>query len=151
MSRMIEFTDEQIIQVEALAACLSLEQVADYFGITKMTFYALMDRNPEILLRYKKGKAVAIQEVAQGLIAQAKGGDKVCQMFFLKTQAGWREQDFNTETDKTASAASDFLKAISLLVTGSDGTTKTDNKCGTKTNKKQSKKPVNKGKKTIKK
>ena len=52
--------DEQIIQVESLAAVLSVEQIADYFGIGRTTFYSVMDRQPEVSERYKKGRAKAL-------------------------------------------------------------------------------------------
>jgi len=84
-------TPEQIAQVEALGAVLSVEQIADYFGIGKTTFYAIMDRQPEVSERYKKGKAKAIGSVAQGLLQQARDGNTTAAMFYLKTQAGWRE------------------------------------------------------------
>jgi hypothetical protein len=86
-----ELSEEQKAQVEALAAYLTQEQIADYFGITRPTFNAVMERDSEIALRYKRGKAKAIGAVAQGLIQQARNGDKVAAMFYLKTQAGWRE------------------------------------------------------------
>ena len=86
-----ELTEEQKVQVEALAAYLTQEQIADYFGIGRTTWFAMLDRDPAIAERYKKGKAKAIGAVAQGLIQQARAGDKVAAIFYLKTQAGWRE------------------------------------------------------------
>ena len=83
--------DEQVAQVEALGAVLSIEQIADYFGMSKVTFYAIMERQPVVLERYKKGKAKAIGSVAQGLLKQAREGNTSAAMFYLKTQAGWRE------------------------------------------------------------
>jgi hypothetical protein len=88
-----ELNEEQKAQVEALAAYLTQDQIADYFGITRPTLLAMMEREPSIFLRYKRGKAKAIGAVAQGLIQQAMAGDKVAAMFYLKTQAGWRETD----------------------------------------------------------
>jgi hypothetical protein len=87
----ITLTDEQRAQVEALSAYLTQEQIADYFGIGKTTWYAMLDREPDIAERYKRGKAKAIGAIAQSLIQQARDGDKVAAMFYLKTQAGWRE------------------------------------------------------------
>jgi len=84
-------TSEQVSQIEALGSVLSIEQIADYFGISKTTFYAIMERQPEVNERYKKGKAKAIGSVAQGLLQQAKSGNTTAAMFYLKTQAGWRE------------------------------------------------------------
>ncbi len=96
----IKLTDEQVAQTEALGAVLSIEQIADYFGIGKTTFYAIMERQPEVNERYKKGKAKAIGSVAQGLLQQAKSGNTTAAMFYLKTQAGWREtQNMNHTSD----------------------------------------------------
>ncbi len=92
-------TDEQKAQVEALASVLSQDQIADYFGITRTTFVAIMDRDPDVFVRYKKGKARAIGEIGQGLLQKAREGDTACMMFYLKTQAGWREKD-KAEEDK---------------------------------------------------
>ena len=86
-----ELTEEQTVQVEALAAYLTQDQIADYFGITRPTFSAMIERNADISLRYKRGKAKAIGAVAQNLIKKARKGDNACMMFYLKTQAGWRE------------------------------------------------------------
>ncbi len=84
-------SDAQINEVETLAAVLTAEQVADYFGIGRRTFYEMMHRDEEIAARYKRGKAKAIGFIAQGLINKARSGDTTSMIFFLKTQAGWRE------------------------------------------------------------
>lgn len=84
-------TDEQKAEVETLAAVLTAEQVADYFGIGRRTFYTVMQRDEEIAARLKRGKARAIGVIAQGLITKARAGDTTSMIFFLKTQAGWRE------------------------------------------------------------
>ena len=84
-------TEAQRVEVETLAAVLSTEQIADYLGIGRRTFWDMMARDDEIAARYKKGKARAIGAIAQGLISKARGGDTASMIFFLKTQAGWRE------------------------------------------------------------
>jgi len=84
-------TPEQIVQVEALAAVLSQEQLADYLGVGRPCFVSMMKRDPEILMRYKRGKANAIGTVAKGLLQKARDGDTTSAIFYLKTQAGWRE------------------------------------------------------------
>ena len=87
----ISLTDAQKAEVETLAAVLTAEQVADYFGIGRRTFYSMMAHDEEIAARHKRGKAKAIGVIAQGLINKARGGDTASMIFFLKTQAGWRE------------------------------------------------------------
>ena len=86
-----ELTVEQTVQVEALAAYLTQEQIADYFGISDRTFREMMGRDPGISSAYKRGKAKAIGTVAQGLLQKARDGDTTSAIFYLKTQAGWRE------------------------------------------------------------
>ena len=86
-----KLTDEELVQVEALAAVLSSEQIADYFGIGRRTFYSIMERQPEVAARYKKGRAKAVEDVARGLLADARADNLTAKMFYLKTQAGWRE------------------------------------------------------------
>lgn len=96
-------TEDQRAQVEALAAYLTQEQIADYFGMARNTFAAICEREPDVLERYKRGKAKAIGAVAQGLIQQARAGDKVAAMFYLKTQAGWRETNHHDHTSSDGS------------------------------------------------
>jgi hypothetical protein len=88
---LIELTEEQKAEVETLAAVLSTEQIADYFGIGRTTWFAILDRDPEVSELYKKGKAKAVGFVAQNLIQKARSGDLGAQIFYLKTQAGWKE------------------------------------------------------------
>lgn len=87
----IVLNDKQRAQVEALAAYLSQEQIADYLGIGKTTWFAILKRDPDVAERYKRGKAKAIGAVAQGLLQRARAGDTTSAIFYLKTQAGWRE------------------------------------------------------------
>ena len=89
----IELTDEQRGEIETLGALLNQDQIADYLGICRTTFHAIMERDPDIAERYKRGKAKAIAHVAKGLLQKARSGDTVSSIFFLKTQAGWRETD----------------------------------------------------------
>lgn len=96
------FTPEQVIEVGALAAVLSQEQIADYFGIARNTFTAICERQPEVLEQYKKGKARAIGTVAKGLVKQAMDGNTSAAMFYLKTQAGWKETNVQEEENKEA-------------------------------------------------
>lgn len=84
-------TDDEIDKVEGLAAVLTVEQLADFFGFSADTFRRICKRQPEVMLRYKKGRAAAIGKVAGGLLKDAIEGDQTARIFYLKTQAGWRE------------------------------------------------------------
>ncbi len=113
----IELTDEQVIQVKALAQYLSKEQIADYLGVARSTFDAILERDEQVFIHYKKGKASAIANVAKGLVQQAIEGNMTAAIFYLKTQAGWKETQVvdNTSSDGTMSTqplTPDIAKAI---------------------------------------
>jgi hypothetical protein len=80
-------------EVETLAAVLSAEQIADYLGMGRRTFYSVMERDEDVAARYKRGRARAVGAVAQSLITKARGGNVTAMIFYLKTQGGWRETD----------------------------------------------------------
>ncbi len=101
--------DEQLAQVEALAAFLTLEQIADYFCIGRTTFHRIMERQEEVSERYKKGRANAVGSIAKSLIQQARDGNLSAQIFYLKTQGGWRETN---NVDLTSSDGSMTPKTI---------------------------------------
>jgi hypothetical protein len=108
----VEVNDDQMAQVEALAAYLSQDQIADYLGVSRPTFAAMMERDPEISLRYKRGKAKAISAVAQGLLIKARSGDTACAIFYLKTQAGWRETNHVDHTSSDRSMTPQVIERV---------------------------------------
>lgn len=112
--------DEQLAQVEALAAFLTLDQIADYFCIGRTTFHRIMERQEEVSERYKKGRANAVGSIAKSLIQQAREGNLSAQIFYLKTQGGWRETN---NLDLTSSDGSMTPKTIiRKVVDPKDGT-----------------------------
>lgn len=89
-------TPDQVKEVETLAAVLNQEQIADYFGMSHDTLKRMCDRDESVLRAYKRGKAKAIGSIGGNLISQAKAGNVSAAIFYLKTQAGWKEtQDVN--------------------------------------------------------
>lgn len=84
-------TEAQRAEVETLSAVLNAEQIADFLGIGRTTFFALLNRDPDLSERYKRGKARAVGAVAQSLVTKARAGNVTAMIFFLKTQGGWRE------------------------------------------------------------
>ena len=111
-------TADQRAQVEALAAYLSQDQIADYFGISRPTFAAMIERDNDISLRYKKGKAKAIGLVAQGLLQKARNGDTASAIFYLKTQAGWRETSVQEITGANGGAINHSIEVTFVKSTG---------------------------------
>jgi len=104
----LTLTDEQKEQVEKLAAVLSSEQLADFLGIGRSTFYEIMKRDEDVSGRYKKGRAKAIGSVAKNLIQKAQSGDNAAMMFYLKTQAGWKETTHIQQETKEVKTFSDM-------------------------------------------
>ncbi len=51
----IVFSNDQVIELKALAAVLTKGQIADYFGISETTLRAVEARQPEVSDAYKKG------------------------------------------------------------------------------------------------
>ena len=82
-------TPEQKAQVEALAAFLSKEQIADYFGVARNTFTAIMEREPDVAERFARGRARAIGAIAKGVIDRAQNGDQRSAEFYLERVGGW--------------------------------------------------------------
>lgn len=94
----IVLTEEQTAKVERLASHFTTEQIADYFGISHVTFQNIRKRQPEVSFAYKRGRAKKILRFAKMLEAKAMGntkdGDAACIMFYLKTQAGWSQKRY---------------------------------------------------------
>ena len=88
-----ELTEAQIAELETLAAVLTQDQISDYMGIPARTLRAIMARDESVSAAYKKGKAKAIDRVAQSLLLNAAEGNTTAQIFYLKTQAGWKEKE----------------------------------------------------------
>ena len=89
----ITLTEAQAAEIETLAALLNQDQIADYLGVSRRTFQNILARDEEVAARYKRGKAKAIAHVANGLLQKARSGCTTSSIFYLKTQAGWRETE----------------------------------------------------------
>ena len=89
----LTIANEQKEQIGNLAKTLTQEQIADFLGISRRTFIEMLNRDEELSAHYKKGKSEAIAGVAGHLLKNCAKGNVTAQIFFLKTQAGWTEQD----------------------------------------------------------
>ena len=108
MPAKIEITEKQYQEVELLAAYLTQEQIADYLGMKRRTFIDRMEKDDKLSAHYKKGKANAIGKAASQLMKQVSEGNLTAIIFFLKTQAGWRETNNLNINDPSGKAIPTF-------------------------------------------
>ena len=101
-------TEKEIHQVESLASVLNKSQLADYLGIAQSTFQEILKREDKVFSAYKKGKARAIASVGSNLIQKARKGDTTSMIFYLKTQAGWKETQHIQQENKETKQFSDM-------------------------------------------
>jgi hypothetical protein len=93
-------SEDQVKEVQTLAAVLSVEQMADYFGIGRTTFYEVMKRQPEVSEHYQRGKAKAIGTVAKNLIVQANSGKETTRQELTGADGGPIKQETNDARDQ---------------------------------------------------
>ena len=92
-------------QVESLADNgLTQEQIAAALGISEQTFYKRKRDNIEFIDAIKRGKAKGIALVTNKLMESIKGGNMTGMIFFLKTQAGWKETNVQEHTGANGTA-----------------------------------------------
>ena len=102
-------------QVESLAANgLTDEQIASALGISRTTLSNRKRENEQFVQAIKKGKAKGIALVTNKLMESIKGGNITGMIFFLKTQAGWKETNVQEHTGANGDP-------ISLLLTQVQG------------------------------
>jgi len=90
-----------LAKVESLAANgLTHEQIAAALGISESTLTKRKKENTDFTDAIKKGKAKGIALVTNKLMESIKGGNMTGMIFFLKTQAGWKETTVQEHTGK---------------------------------------------------
>lgn len=83
---------------------LTQEQIAAALGISESTLHKRKQENTEFTAAIKRGKAKGIALVTNKLMESIKGGNMTGMIFFLKTQAGWRETSVQEITGKDGAA-----------------------------------------------
>lgn len=94
------FTSEEIKECFELAPSLTKQQLADYFGCCFNTLNRAMIRQPEFGEAYRKGKVLAIVEMAGSVQKRGIEGDVGAAKFWLSHQAGWAETKRTEVTGK---------------------------------------------------
>ncbi|MDY0626624.1 DNA-packaging protein [Pasteurella multocida] len=82
-----------LARVEALASNgLTQQQIADALGISERTLRDRKSNSAEFAEAIKRGKAKGIAIVTNKLMEKVKAGNVTAMIFFLKSQAGWKEK-----------------------------------------------------------
>lgn len=88
-------------RVESLAASgLTLEQVAHCLGISYQTLNERSKEFADFSEAIKRGKSKGIGMMANNLVTLAKAGNAAANIFWLKSQAKWREKDVEDYLDE---------------------------------------------------
>ena len=94
----LTFDEKQIGLIEGLSGYLTIAQIADRIGVSDRGFRNAMERLPDVKDAVKRGKARKIEAVAESLFHKAtKGGNVVAAIFYLKAQAGWKDDGSGQE------------------------------------------------------
>jgi hypothetical protein len=105
-----EPTEEEIAKIKLYSGLGSTqEQVAVMVGKSVDT----LSRNDAARKALDEGKAETIAKVAGSLVRKALGGDTASAIFYLKTQAGWREKsDLNLMSEDGSMTPRDTSAAV---------------------------------------
>ncbi|HDR1187556.1 TPA: helix-turn-helix domain-containing protein [Pasteurella multocida] len=111
--------------VEKLSANgLTQQQIADALGISERTLRNRKSNSADFADAIKRGKAKGIAFVTNKLMEQIKSGNTTAMIFFLKSQAGWKEKQ---EIDLTNSDNSLRPTIIELVAPGIDDVKSSNN------------------------
>lgn len=87
-----EVTSDVIRKIEEMSGLMKQEEMWNYFGVCKDTWYDRKNKHPEMAEAIKRGKPKKKMFVASSLMNQIKNGNVAAMIFYLKTQGGWSEK-----------------------------------------------------------
>lgn len=70
--------------------------IADALGLTNDQLKVAMKNDPALRAIFDEGRERLSDELASGLLAQARKGNVTCAIFLLKAMAGWRDTGVDT-------------------------------------------------------
>lgn len=107
-------TEEEIKKVESLAARGMEEQdIALCLGINPSTLSHSKAQLEQLAQAIKRGKAKGIAKVTAALLKNVDIGNVTAQIFYLKCQAKWRDQEYiDPETQKSVNDAMAAMKEL---------------------------------------
>lgn len=110
-------TEDLIAHVRKLAGLgLTITQIHDYYGVTDKTWLKLRKKHPQLELAQKQGRSVNHEYVAGKLRKKIEQDNLGAIIFYLKTQAGWREKEYNNEGGNPNGTSTPKVSAVTLTV-----------------------------------
>lgn len=104
-------TEKDFEKLKSLAASgIRNNDIAAIHNMGKTRFYELMKEEPRIKQALENGRGVALYNVAQSLYDKATKGDLTAQIFYLKTQGGWR--------DKSEDIQKQGMQSVTIVLPG---------------------------------
>jgi hypothetical protein len=83
--------DKKLEEIEKLARTLSVAQIAAILNINVLDFVRRVNEVPEYQAAVARGRAKAINKVADVVLQQAMDGSLPAAKYYLGAMAGWRE------------------------------------------------------------
>lgn len=100
----IIINSEIIEEVSVLAGRgLTQQQIHQYYGISHAHWYKLIEKHPDLRKAVLSGKSKTISMVAGELIKAVRKGNVSAIIFYLKTQARWKEDSLPEDDDEKPS------------------------------------------------
>ena len=116
----LEITDDIVAHVRKLAGLgLTVQQIYNYYGMSDKTWGKKRKRYPELELAMKQGRAVNIGWASQKLREKMEAGNLGAIIFYLKTQGGWREKEYNNDNGNQGGDG-ELPKVPSIILTVND-------------------------------
>jgi hypothetical protein len=96
----IELTDAQLEELKILSVTCTLDEIADYFGITRETFRQMRIRDEEVSSHYKKGLINAKKMVGNKIFKRAVlSDDLTAQIYWMNHRGRWLKELNNKDEE----------------------------------------------------
>lgn len=96
----IELTDAQLEELKILSVTCTLNEIADYFGITRETFRQMRIRDEKVSSHYKKGLINAKKMVGNKIFKRAVlSDDLTAQIYWMNHRGGWLKELNNKDEE----------------------------------------------------
>ena len=95
---------------------ITMEQMGDYYGISKQRVSQIFDECPELKIAYNRGVALGADKATASLMNLVEKGNVVATLFYLKSRAGWVEK----QHVKGVKSTEDEIKRVHIYLPDND-------------------------------